>query len=53
MKNIGIAAIVASGLTAAVLGLASPAQADLSHNRWVNGMGSNVPVPHVDGSVHH
>lgn len=53
MKNFGIAAIIASGLTAAVLGLASPAQADYGHNQWINDMGSSVSVPHVDNSVHH
>jgi hypothetical protein len=29
MKNFGIATLIASGLTAAVLGLAGPAQADI------------------------
>ena len=36
MKKFGFASIVASGLAAAVLGLAAPAQAGLSHNIWVN-----------------
>ncbi|BBW99900.1 hypothetical protein MMOR_08370 [Mycolicibacterium moriokaense] len=35
MKKFGFAAIVASGLAAAVLGLAGPAQADLGHHGWV------------------
>jgi hypothetical protein len=51
MKKFGFASIVASGLAAAVLGLAAPAQADLGHNTWVNQMGPNVTVPHVDTSV--
>jgi hypothetical protein len=54
MKKFGFASIVASGLAAAVLGLAAPAQAGLSHNIWVNQNGPSVtvPVPHVDTSVH-
>ena len=35
MKKFGFATIVASGLAAAVLGLAGPAQADISHHQWV------------------
>jgi len=35
MKQFGIATIVASGLTAAVVGLAGPAQADSTHRGWV------------------
>ena len=53
MKKFGFASIVASGLAAAVLGLAAPAQAGLSHNIWVNHhYGSSVTVPHVDTIVH-
>lgn len=36
MKKFGFAGIVAGGLVAAVVGLAAPAQADLSHNIWAN-----------------
>ncbi len=36
MKKFGFATIIASGLTAAVLGLAGPAQADIGHHDWVN-----------------
>ena len=36
MKKFGFVGIVAGGLVAAVVGLASPAQADLSHNIWAN-----------------
>ena len=36
MKKFGFATIIAGGLTAAVLGLAGPAQADIGHNGWVN-----------------
>jgi hypothetical protein len=35
MKKFGFAAIVASGLATAVLGLAGPAQADIGHRDWV------------------
>ena len=36
MKKFGFATIVASGLAAAVLRLAGPAQADIGHHDWVN-----------------
>ena len=52
MKNFAFASIAASGLAAAVLGLAAPAQADLGHNTWVNQIGPSVTVPQVDTSVH-
>ena len=52
MKKFGFASIVASGLAAAVLGLAAPAQADLSHSDWINQTGPSVSVPQVDTSVH-
>ena len=51
MKKFGFASIIASGLAAAVLGLAAPAQADLGHNTWVN-QGPSVTVPQVDTTVH-
>jgi hypothetical protein len=52
MKKFGFASIVASGLAAAVLGLAAPAQAELGHNIWVNQTGPSAAVPQVDTSVH-
>ena len=52
MKKFGFATIIAGGLTAAVLGLAGPAQADIGHNDWVNNVGPHVTVPQVDTSVH-
>jgi hypothetical protein len=52
MKKFGFASIVASGLAAAVLGLAAPAQADLGHNIWVNQTSPSAAVPQVDTSVH-
>ena len=64
MKKLGFATIAATGLVAAVLGLAAPASAafstglssttistDVSHNDWVNQMGPNVYVPQVSTSV--
>jgi hypothetical protein len=50
MKKFGFATIVASGLAAAVLGLAGPAQADIGHHQWVQdiqqqaNVGSTTPT---------
>lgn len=52
MKKFGIVGIVAGGLTATVLGLAGPAQADLGHNTWVNDTHPTATAPHVDTNVH-
>ena len=52
MKKFGFATIIASGTAAAVLGLAGPAQADVSHHDWVDQIGTHVSVPQVDTSVH-
>ena len=52
MKKFGIATAIASGITAAVLSIASPAQADLGHNTWVNQIGPTATAPQVDTSVH-
>jgi hypothetical protein len=52
MKKLGFATIIASGLTAAVLGLAGPAQADVGHHDWINNIQPQVSVPQVDTSVH-
>jgi hypothetical protein len=51
MKKFGFATIIASGLAAAVLGLAGPAQADVGHHDWVNTIQPQVTVPQVDNSV--
>ena len=54
MKKLGLTCIVGGGLVAAVLGFASPAQADLGHNVWANMQNhTSVSVPQVDTSVHH
>jgi hypothetical protein len=52
MKKFGFATIVASGLAAAALGLAGPAQADSVHHYWIYDIQPEVSVPHVDTSVH-
>ena len=51
MKKFGFATIIASGLTAAVLGLAGPAQADIGQHDWVHDIQPQVTVPQVDTSV--
>jgi hypothetical protein len=65
MKKFGFAAIVASGLTAGILGVAAPILATASaevlpaaeltgvdHNQWVNTTHQAVKVPLVDTTVH-
>ncbi|GAS86148.1 hypothetical protein [Mycolicibacterium brisbanense] len=52
MKKFGFATIIASGMAAAVLGLAGAAQADVSHHDWLDQIGPHVTVPQVDTSVH-
>ena len=58
MNKFGFAAVVASGLTAAILGLAAPAQAapavntpiivptDFGHHAWVVDIQPHANVPH-------
>jgi hypothetical protein len=53
MKKFGFATIIASGLTAAALGLAGPALADVGHHDWVHEIQPTVSVPQVDTSVQH
>ncbi|MGV0743251.1 hypothetical protein [Mycolicibacterium sp. XJ870] len=66
MKKFGIAVIAASGLSAAVLGLASPAQAvaptatgtttisaGVDHLGWLDQIQPKVNVPKVDTTVRH
>jgi hypothetical protein len=52
MKKFGFATMIASGLTAAVLGLAGSAQADVGHHDWIHDIQPQVSVPQVDTSVH-
>ncbi|MCX2929435.1 hypothetical protein ORI20_04065 [Mycobacterium sp. CVI_P3] len=52
MKKYALSTAIAGALTAAVLGLAAPAQADLGHNDWVNNIGPSATAPHVDTTVH-
>jgi hypothetical protein len=51
MKKFGFATVIASGLTAAVLGFAGSAQADVGHHDWVHDIQPTVTVPQVDTSV--
>jgi len=51
MKKFGFATIIASGLAAAVVGLAGPAQADISHHDWIHDIQPQVSVPQVDNTV--
>ncbi|MDH6194807.1 hypothetical protein M2272_001436 [Mycobacterium frederiksbergense] len=52
MIKFGMATMIASGLTAGVLGLAGPAQAGTDHHSWLHQVGPTVTVPHVDTTVH-
>ncbi|BBX00244.1 hypothetical protein [Mycolicibacterium moriokaense] len=52
MKRFGIVTVVASGLAAALIGLAGPAQADSEHHVWLDRISPTVNVPHVDTTVH-
>jgi len=47
MKKFGFATVVASGLAAAVLGLAGPAQADIGHHDWVHDIQQRATVGSV------
>jgi hypothetical protein len=51
MNKLGFATMIASGLAAAVLGFAGPAQADVIHHDWVHDIQQQVSVPQVDTSV--
>ena len=51
MKNFGFATIAATGLFAAVLGFAGPAQADIVHHDWIHDIQPPVSVPQVDMTV--
>ena len=51
MKKFGFATVIASGVTAAMIGLAGPASADIGHHDWVHDIQQTVNVPQVDTSV--
>ncbi|MFN6552380.1 hypothetical protein ACP6C7_09225 [Mycolicibacterium septicum] len=36
MKKFGFAGMIATGFAAAIVGLAAPAQADITHHQWVH-----------------
>jgi hypothetical protein len=50
MKKFGFATVIASGLTAAVLGFAGAAQADVGHHDWVNDIQQKATVGSVTPS---
>ncbi|EHB54958.1 hypothetical protein MycrhDRAFT_2152 [Mycolicibacterium rhodesiae JS60] len=52
MKKYAITTAIAGAMTAAVLGFAAPAQADLGHNDWVNDIHPTATAPQVDTTVH-
>ena len=52
MKKFGFASIVASGMAAAVLGLAAPAQAGIDHHTWLDEIQPTATVPYTDTTVH-
>ena len=52
MKKFGFATVIAGGFTAAMLGLAGPAQAGVDHLGWLNDVHPQVSVPQVDSGVH-
>lgn len=47
MKKLGFATMIASGLAAAVLGFAGPAQADVVHHQWVHDIQQQATVGSV------
>jgi hypothetical protein len=51
MKKFGFATIIASGMTAAFIGLAGPASAGVDHLDWLNDIQQQVNVPHVTSGV--
>jgi hypothetical protein len=51
MKKFGFATVIASGLAAAMLGLAGPAQAGVDHLDWLNDIHYHATIPQVDTSV--
>lgn len=54
MKKFGFAGVIAGGMVAAVIGLAAPAQADLSHNIWANQQNqTSQSAPQSSVSVQH
>lgn len=52
MKKLGFTALIASGLAAAVVGIAAPASADTGHHDWIYSNQSQATAPHVDTTVH-
>ncbi len=53
MKKFSVAGIIAGGLMAAVVGLAGPASADITHHDWIYDIQPHATAPQVDTTVHH
>ena len=51
MKKFGFATLIASGLTAAVLGFAGPANADIGHHDWVHDIQQQATVGSATSTV--
>jgi len=51
MKRFTVSTVLAGGLLAGLMGMAAPAQADLSDVIWNQQQQHRVYVPHVDTSV--
>ncbi len=52
MKKFGFATVIASGMAAAVIGLAGPALADVDHHEFLDQIAPTVSIPQVDTGVH-
>ncbi|MCV7283633.1 hypothetical protein H7J88_28770 [Mycolicibacterium flavescens] len=53
MRKFGIAAMIASFMTATLVGFAGPAQAGVDHLDWLDKVHPTVNVPQVDTTVRH
>lgn len=53
MKKFGLSVALVSGLIAAVIGVAAPAQGGVDHHSWLDQIRPSVTVPQVDTTVRH
>jgi hypothetical protein len=51
MKKFGFASVIATGLAAALFGLAAPANADVVHHDWVHEIQQHATVGSVTSTV--
>jgi hypothetical protein len=51
MKKFGFAGIVATGFAAAVIGLAGPANADITHHQWIHDIQQQATTGQVTSTV--